>query len=107
MLCRNAGAPKSLTLRRSPWPNPSPSALSSAGWLSLSSYGRQWTIYNRSLAERMVLDAEILPVFGHNGSGGTMSFVDPLRDVIVCYFTQSRDTSTLTPMMVLAGEAIK
>jgi CubicO group peptidase (beta-lactamase class C family) len=55
----------------------------------------------------MVLDAEILPVFGHNGSDGTMSFVDPLRDVIVCYFTQSRDTSTLTPMMVLAGEAIK
>ena len=49
-------------------------------------YGRHWMVYPPPI----VSDAKALPVFGHGGSNGTLALVFPERDLIVCYFTQSR-----------------
>ncbi|MBX2841048.1 MAG: beta-lactamase family protein [Flammeovirgaceae bacterium] len=35
------------------------------------------------------------PVFGHSGSDGTIAFVIPEKDIIICYFTQTRNNKTL------------
>jgi CubicO group peptidase (beta-lactamase class C family) len=49
-------------------------------------YGQHWMVY----PSRKVTEAKTLPVFGHGGSDGTLALVFPERDLIVCYFTQSR-----------------
>ncbi|WP_020526999.1 serine hydrolase domain-containing protein [Flexithrix dorotheae] len=35
------------------------------------------------------------PVFGHSGSDGTVAFVIPEKDLIICYFTQTRGNQTM------------
>ena len=49
-------------------------------------YGQHWMVY----PPRNAAEAKTLPVFGHSGSDGTLALVFPERDLVVCYFTQSR-----------------
>ena len=49
-------------------------------------YGQHWMVY----AERSDRTTKSIPVFGHGGSDGTLALVFPDRELVVCYFTQSR-----------------
>lgn len=56
-------------------------------------YGLHWSLYTGFYG----------PVssgtFGHGGSDGTMALVDPVRDLVVLYMTQSRGTATRPQVM--------
>ena len=47
-----------------------------------------------------------LPTFGHGGSDGTIAWAITERDVIVCYFTQSRGGSTTGQIQRVVTEAL-
>lgn len=51
-------------------------------------YGLHWTSFTGAA------DPESASAFGHGGSDGTYAWVDPDRDLIAVYLTQSRSTET-------------
>ncbi|MBI1853335.1 MAG: serine hydrolase [Planctomycetes bacterium] len=55
------------------------------------SYGQHWMIW----ADDAKPGAATLPTFGHGGSDGTTAIAFPDKDLIVCYFTQSRGGVTV------------
>ena len=71
-----------------------------------SAYGLHWQIFKRREGG-FGLEAGGLPVFGHGGSDGTLAIADPKRDLIVCYFTQSRGGRTVGRMTRLVREALQ
>ena len=62
-------------------------------------YGMHWESFGEALDGGR-------PVFGHSGSDGTMAVADPERDVIFCYFTQSRGGRTLRDIPELVDAAL-
>lgn len=54
-------------------------------------YGRMMQVWTRALED----GGEELFAFGHGGSDGTMAWVFPELDLVVLYFTQSRNGTTL------------
>ena len=50
-------------------------------------YGQHWMIYQESMSEQ---HKDVLPIFGHGGSDGTLALVYPEEDLMVFYFTRSR-----------------
>lgn len=53
-------------------------------------YGLHWTVFTERAAP------ESRGAFGHGGSDGTYAWVDPKRDLIAVYLTQSRSNETRT-----------
>lgn len=50
-------------------------------------YGQQWILYTQDQAEQPIRVA-----FGHDGSDGTFSWVWPQHQLMILFFTQSRNT---------------
>lgn len=63
----------------------------------LGGYGRLWRLYSEPDGE----DDAVLRVFGHDGSDGTWAMAIPELDLMVLYFSQSRDGGTLLKVMEL------
>lgn len=61
------------------------------------SYAMQWYLYS----EADPADGRVVEVFGHDGSDGTWGMAAPKLDLMVLYFTQSRDGQTLWKVMDL------
>lgn len=58
--------------------------------IGMNRYGLHWMIM-----ENVYTLSDITPgSFGHNGSDGTIAFVDPENKLVVVYFTQTRGTGT-------------
>jgi CubicO group peptidase (beta-lactamase class C family) len=56
-------------------------------------YGFQWSIYDE-------------PTFGHSGSDGTLAWADPVEDLMIFYFTQSRRNNTTGEIVNIVLEAL-
>ena len=69
------------------------------GELPPDHYGQHWVLFAepRSQGE--------LPVFGHWGSDGTLAMALPEQNMLVLYFTQSRENETLTEFASIVLES--
>jgi CubicO group peptidase (beta-lactamase class C family) len=65
-----------------------------------SAYGMHWTLYNELYAP--------LPAgsFGHGGSDGTVGIVDPTRELVVVFLTQSRGNTVRRRVVAAVMEAL-
>lgn len=72
----------------------------SRGWLGCAGYGAHWVLY--SLPDPR--DERVLLVFGHEGSDGLLALAAPSFDLMVLYFTQSREGDTVLRLMQLVSE---
>lgn len=72
-----------------------PSLSKKRAYGSYEGYGMHWSIFPGSKGGH-------LPAFGHGGSDGTLAVAIPGKDLMLFYFTQSRDGSTVGKMVDLA-----
>lgn len=61
-------------------------------------YGQNWQIFSEPPDGRLA--------FGHGGSDGTIGVAVPERRLILCYFTQTRQTDTTREMLALCAQAL-